>query len=134
MPCLTLRLISAFSGLTALEIIQLVQAQKAQLPQIVAEHVAFVEQQFAADDFVARAGVAGEIDAPHEELLLLVEGERQIDRLGIVVHVGIRHRREIDEPVISVQLGVVLDRFADLGHAEDVALLDRENRFQILAS
>ena len=81
MPCFTLRLISAFSGLTGFEIIQLVQAQKAEFPQIVAEHVAFIEQQFAADDFVARAGVAGEIDAPDEKLLLLVEGEREIDGL-----------------------------------------------------
>ena len=114
-----------------LEIIQLIQAQKAQLPQVVAEHVAFVEQEFAADDFVARAGVAGEIDAPDEELFLLVEGECQIDGLGVVVHFRVRHGGKIDEAEISVQLGVVLDGLADFGHAEDLALLDGENGFEI---
>jgi hypothetical protein len=115
-PCLTLRLI---------------QAQNAQLPQVVAEHVSFIEQQFAPDYFVARPGVAGEIDAPDEELFLLVEGEGQIDRFGVVVHFRIRHGSKIDETEISVQLGVVLDRLADFGHAEDLAFLDGENRFQI---
>ena len=130
MPCLTFRLISAFSGLTGVEIIELVQAQQAEFPQIIAEHVAFAEQQFAADDFVARAGVAAELDAPHKKLLLLVEGEGQIDRLGVVMHIGVRHRREVDEPVVSVELCVIFDRFADFRDAENFALLDRENRFQ----
>ncbi len=35
------------------------------------EQLAFVDQQFAADDFVARGGVAAEVDAPHVVLLLL---------------------------------------------------------------
>ncbi len=95
------------------------------------KHVAFIQQQLAADDFVARPGVSGEINAPHEELLLLVEGEGQIDGLRGVVHFRIRHGGKIDEPEISVQLGVVLDGLAHFGHAEDLALLDREYGFQI---
>src|SRR4029077_15941107 len=117
--------------LYGLEIIQLVEAQKAQLPQIVAEHVAFIEQQFAADHFVARAGVAGEIDAPHEELFLLIEGEGQINGVGGGVYFRIGNSRKVDEAEISVQLGVVLDGLADFGHAENVAFFERKNGFEV---
>ena len=47
------------------------------------EHVAFVEQHFAADDLVARGGVAGEIDAADEELLAFVGGQREIDLVAV---------------------------------------------------
>ncbi len=47
------------------------------------EHVAFIEQDLAADHLVARGGVAGEIDAAHEELLAFVGGDREIDLVGV---------------------------------------------------
>ena len=60
-------------GLDRIEIAELVQAQEAQFPVAVVEDLAFIEQEFAADDFVARRRVAGEFDAPDKKLLLLVE-------------------------------------------------------------
>ena len=42
-------------------------------------NVALVEQNLAADHFVARGGVAGEIDAAHEELLAFVGRQREVD-------------------------------------------------------
>ena len=73
--------------LDRIEIVELVQPQNAQFPEAVVEYLAFVEQQFAPDHFVARGGVSGEFDAANEELLLLVEIQRQIDHLLRVVHV-----------------------------------------------
>ena len=74
------RLISAASSaFKRLEITQLIQPQDAQLPQAVVEDLAFVDQQLAADHLIARGGVAGEIDAPHEELLAFVDRQRQVD-------------------------------------------------------
>ena len=71
--------------LDGVEIAELVQTQNAQFPEPVVEHLAFVQQQFAADHFVARRGVSGKFDAPHEELLLLIELHGQIhDFLGVV--------------------------------------------------
>ena len=72
-PAFTLRFSSAFSGLIGVEIAELVQAQQAQFPETVVEDLPFVQQQFAADHFVARGGVSGKFDAPDEELFLLVE-------------------------------------------------------------
>jgi hypothetical protein len=62
---------------------------------------------------LSRVVVFPEIDAPDEKLLLLVEIERQVDDLGVIVHIHLRRGGEIDEPVVSIKLGVVLDRFAD---------------------
>ncbi len=41
-------------------------------------------------------------DAPNEELLLLVEVERQVDGLRVVVDVDLRRRREVDIAVYAV--------------------------------
>ena len=65
-------------GLQRLEILQLVQAQQAQFPQIAVVDLAFFQRQLAADDLVARRGVALELDAPDKELLAFV----QIDAAG----------------------------------------------------
>ena len=72
-PAFTFRFSSAFSGLIGIEIAELVQSQDAQFPQAVVEHLSFIEQQFAADHFVASRGISRKLDAAHEILLLLIE-------------------------------------------------------------
>src|SRR5258706_15619682 len=57
--------------LNAIEIVELVQAQDADFPGALVEELAFVEKKLAADDFVARSGVADEIDAADVGVLLL---------------------------------------------------------------
>src|SRR5882762_2295107 len=101
-------------GLDLLEVIELVEAQEAEFPQVVAEHVAFAQQQLAANHFIASSRVAAEFNPADEELLLLVEGKRQVDRLRIVMDIRVRHGGKVDETVVAVQLGVVLNRLADL--------------------
>ena len=64
-------------GLQRLEVLQLVQAQQAQLPQIAVVNLAFFQRQFAADDLVAGGGVALELDAANEELLAFIEIDSQ---------------------------------------------------------
>ena len=82
--------VGGFFLLQHFEIAELVQAQDAEVPQLGIEHVAFVEQDFAADDLVARGGVAGEIDAADEELLAFVGGQGEID---LVACLGTDRRR-----------------------------------------
>ena len=100
---------------------------------MIVEQVAFANQQFAANDLIARGGVAGKLDATHVELLAFVEIESEIDSLGGVVDVAFRFGGEVDEAELAVELGVVFNGFADLGHAENVALMEREGFLERLA-
>ena len=86
----------------------------------VVEHVAFVEQEFAADHFVARGGVAREIDAADEELLAFVGRQRQIDLVGVRNRLEIGLGDEIDVAELAVKLAHVLDALAQLVGGEDV--------------
>src|SRR5258707_9352483 len=65
--------------LQGLEVAELVEAENADVPKARVEHVAFVDEQLAADHLVAGGVVAAEVDAPHEELLALVDGKRHVD-------------------------------------------------------
>ena len=64
--------IGRFFGLQRFKIAELIQAQNAEFPQAIVEDLAFVDQQLTPDHFVARGGVAGEIDATDEELMPLI--------------------------------------------------------------
>ena len=83
-------------------------------------------EQFAADDLVARGGVAGEIDAAHEELLAFVEVERQVDLVGVRDGLDIRLGHEIDVAELAVQLAQILEALAQLGGGEHIALAASE--------
>ena len=72
------------------EVAELVEPQYAQFPQAIVVHLAFIQQNFPADHFIAGGGVTGKFDAAHEKLLLLIELHRQIyDFLHII---DLRHR------------------------------------------
>ena len=79
--------LDGFIGVDFVEIIELVEAQDADVPIALIEELAFVDEQFAADDFVAGGGVAAEIDAADVVLLFFVEAESEIDFLGGFVDV-----------------------------------------------
>jgi len=68
-------------GLELVEIAELVQAQQAELPETRVVDLAFLESDFAADDLVARSGVALELDAAHVELFAFVHVDGEIDGL-----------------------------------------------------
>ena len=63
----------SWSGFSWLEVLQLVQAQQAQLPQVAVVDLALFQRQFAADNLVAGGGVALELDAADVELLAFVQ-------------------------------------------------------------
>ena len=119
---------SAASSLQLLEVAELVQAQDAQLPKTVVVDVAFVEHDFAADDLVARGGVAREIDAADEELLAFVRGQRQIDLVRVGDEVEVRLGDEIDIAEFAVELAQVLEALAQFLGGEEVALAHTEQR------
>ena len=121
--------VGGFFLLQHFEIAELVEAQDAVVPQLGVEHVAFIEQDFAADDLIARGGVAGEIDAADEELLAFVGGQREIDLVAAVsagCEVGLGD--EIDVAELAVELAHVLDALAQLVGGEDVARGHAEQR------
>src|SRR5207302_777084 len=88
------------------EIVKLIEAKDAELPQALVEELAFINHQFAANDFVAGGGVAAEVDAVDVVLFLFVEAERQVDDLVGIVYFGVRLRREINEAVLAINLAV----------------------------
>src|ERR1700735_161102 len=114
-------------GLERLEIIELVEAQQADFPEPVVEEIAFVEKYFAANDLVARGGIAGEFDAADEELLLLVEFQGQVDDLLVFHDVENRLGGEIDVAVLTVELLIVVESLAQLLGRKNVALVKRKN-------
>ena len=72
--------------LERIEVLQLVEAQQAVLPELRVVDRTFVEHQFAADDLVAGDGVALEFDARDEELLAFVDVDFHRD--GFLLLVG----------------------------------------------
>ncbi len=119
-------------GLQLLEILQLVQAQQAELPQVAVVDLAFFQRQLAADDLVARGGVALELDAADVELLAFVQVDAQADGRLLVVGIGVRDRREVDVAQRGVRLAQRFKAFADGFGIEDVAVFDLEQRAQSL--
>ncbi len=101
----------------------MVEAQNAEFPQAVIVNVAFIQQNLAADHFIPRGGVAGEIDAAHEELFPLIGRQRQVDFVAVGDHVerGLRH--EVDIAKFAVKLLHLLDAFAQLGGREDITIV-----------
>src|ERR1039458_7204213 len=64
---------------------QLVQPQHGQVPQLLAVDLAFFQDNFAADYLVPGARIAGELDARHQELLVLVDVNGPVHQLlGVV--------------------------------------------------
>src|SRR6185312_14554178 len=90
------------------EIAELIETQDAEIPELRVIRIAFVEHQLAADDFIARRGIAGEIDAANEELLAFVDVHRDVDLIGIRNEFGFRLADVIDVSVLAVELGQVL--------------------------
>ena len=95
------------------------------VPKARVEHVAFVQQDLAADHLVARGGVAGEIDAAHEELLAFIGRQGEVDLVAAGEIEG-RLRHEIDESEFAVELAHLLQALAQLGCGEDIAFRHAE--------
>ena len=120
-PAFTLRFRSAFSGLIGSKYPSWLSRRMLSSHKPVVEYLALVQQQLAADHFVARRRVAGKFDPPHEELLLLVELQRHVDDFLRVVDVEQRLGGEIDISVLAVQFPVIVERLADLVGVEKIS-------------
>ncbi len=66
--------------LQRVEVVELVEAQEAQLPEVAVVNLAFFEEQFAADDEVAGDGVALELNPGDVEGLALFQYRRRRKR------------------------------------------------------
>src|SRR6266404_1958003 len=104
------------------EVVELIEAEDAHLPQSLVEELAFINRQFAANYFVAGGGVPAEVDAPDEILLLFVELQRQVDDFLIFVDFRVRLGSEIDESVFAVNFAVGFQGLANFFSGENVAL------------
>src|SRR5208283_5042696 len=112
------------------EIVQLVQPQNTDFPGVLVEERAFVNQQFAADHFVARGGISGEVDAPDVVLLAFIELHGDVNALGVFVEIRFRGWHKVDESVAPVDFPVILERFAYFGGRKNVSLFQREHALQ----
>src|SRR5437667_7739681 len=91
------------------------------------ENLAFVEQQLAADHFIAGSGISAEIDAADKELLAFIGGESQIYLVGIGNRIERRLRHEIDVAELAVELLQLVNALAQLGRRKDIAFLHLKN-------
>ena len=113
-------------GLELIKIAELVQAQQAQLPVMRVVDLAFLQCDFAADDFVAGGGVALELDAAHVELFAFVDVERYVHDLLFVIETGVGNAGVVDVAILTVSLAQVLDALGHFFAAENVAILHRD--------
>src|SRR5205823_4998117 len=114
-------------GLDLVEIVELIEAEDTELPEALVEELAFIDHQLAANDLVARGGVAAEVDAADEILLLLVKLHGEVDDFLFFVDFGVRLGSEVDESVFAVNFAVGLEGLANFFGGEDVALFKRES-------
>src|SRR5256885_7331975 len=114
-------------GLDLVEIVELIEAEDTELPKALVEELAFIDHQLAANDLVTRGGVAAEVNAPDEILLLLVKLHGEVDDFLFFVDFGVRLGSEVDESVFAVNFAVGLEGLADFFGGEDVALFKRES-------
>src|SRR2546430_290954 len=112
------------------EVIELIEAQDSKFPETLVEELALGNHKLAANDFVARSGVAAKVDAANKILLLFVEAQGQVNDLGGIVDFSIGLGGEIDESIFAVDFAVSLEGLADLFRGEDVALLEGESALQ----
>src|SRR5439155_21359805 len=103
------------------EVIELIEAQDAKFPETLVEELALVNHKLAANDFVARSGVAAKVDAANKILLLFVEAQGQVNDLGGIVDFSIGLGGEIDESIFAVDFAVSLEGFGAFFRVEDVA-------------
>ncbi len=114
------------------EVLQLVQAQQAVLPQLGVVDRAFVQHQFAADDLVAGDRVALELDARDIKRLAFVDVDIERDGLLLFVEDRLGNGAEVDIAQLAVSLLEVLQAFADQRGVEPLAVFHGEGGAQRL--
>ena len=107
----------------------MVQPLKAHVPKRRIEDLAFINHNLAADDFVARRGVAGERNLVHVELAVFIDVDVQIDEFLAFIEILDRHRGEIDVAARTVELLQILEAFSKAFFVEDLAGDQAENQF-----
>ena len=112
--------------LQRIEIVELVQTQKTQLPEMAVVDRALFEQQFAANDEIARYCIALELDARDIEGLALIDIDVEGDGLFRFVDAGSGDADEVDVAELTVGFLQVLQAFAEDGGVEPIAVLDGE--------
>ena len=88
--------------------------------------MAFFQNNFPADDLIARRRVAFKLNAPHGKLLAFVEIDFEIDHFLRLIHFGVGQGSEVDVAQFAVSFAQGFDALADLLAVEDVAILNRE--------
>src|SRR5207244_3086526 len=109
--------------LQRLEILQLIQPQQAQFPEPAVVNATFFHGKFAADDLIARGGVAAELDAADEKWLAFVNVDVQRDEFLLLVDLGVRNRGEVDVAEFAVGFANIFQSLTNESGIENVAIL-----------
>src|SRR2546430_13266823 len=99
-------------GLDLVEIAKLVQPLDADVPQRGIEDLAFLDHDFAPDDFVAGRRVAAEGYAIDVELAVLVNADVQVSNLLRFIVIKHGHGREVDVAAAAIEFLQILKAFA----------------------
>ncbi len=118
--------------LQLLEISQLVQPLQADFPQPLVVNLAFFQNDFAADNFVAGRGIARKFNTPHVELLAFVYVNLEENQLLVFVESRVRDGREVDVALSAVGFAQSFQAFGNFVAVENIAILDGKNAAQRL--
>src|ERR1700722_18090987 len=127
--------------LELIEIAELIQSLKTQLPIPRIVDLPLLERDLAADDLVSRGSVPLKFNPSHVELLALVHIDFKVGNLFFAVKLGIGNRSEVDVARLTISLAQILETLGDFFAAENISVLHREevaqcwrirNRFVVL--
>src|SRR5262249_38218179 len=108
------------------KVVELVEPQNAQVPQLGVENLPFLHQEFAPDHAVAGGGIALKLDASHRKRLSFVRVDVDRDQLVFVVDVKSRNRGKIDEAQGAVGLAQVFRAFLQKVRVKRIPIFDGE--------
>jgi hypothetical protein len=92
---------------------------------------AFELAHFASDHFVARAGIADDVDGPHIHPAARIHLQRQVDRVMLLVDLRLRVHRGECVAVLAVLVDHRLGGGLQFGGREAVARLDLDQLLQL---
>src|SRR5579864_389573 len=123
---------SVVFGFQRVEIVQLVQAKHADVPQAAVKNLAFLYQQFTADNAVTRCSVSLELDPADKIRLALFHFNIQGNHLFLIVNFSRRNRRKVNVAKLAVRLAQVIQSLAHQLLVEGLSVLDGKNATQQL--
>src|SRR6185437_8834277 len=97
-----------------LKITQLVQFKNACVEELATIQISFIDQHFAPNDFIAGSGIALKVDSTDEELMALIDIDRQVDLILAGNNFRIGCWDEVDVTEIPIEFAQIVQTLLHL--------------------